>query len=380
MKLVCLLGATGSIGDSSLDVLMQQPDYFRLHSIAAHSNWKKALLIAQKFKVTRICMFDPEAAKALSSALGHPVLVGIEGLQELASESEVDIVINALVGSVGCLPTLSAIQKGKHIALANKETLVMAGPVIQEALEQNPSAFITPIDSEHSAIFQCLAGSSNHEVEELQITASGGPFRTWDLEAFKNIRVQDALNHPVWNMGQKITIDSASMMNKGLEVIEAHFLFQIPYNQIQVVVHPQSIVHSLVQFQDGSLMAQLGSPDMRIPIQVALHWPERPKLDTPKIHLPTLKTLDFYEPDFNKFPCLALAYEAGKQGGVVPAMMNAANEVLVEAFLKEKIKFIDIAKHIECVMSKAPQINSKLTLEQALEADQEARTLVQSLI
>ena len=379
MKKVSLLGATGSIGDSAIDVLKQHSDQFQIHSIAARSQWKKVFQLAKEFNIKHICMFEEEAAKELSKQLGFSVLTGIEGLQELASESEVDIVINALMGAVGCLPTLSAIEQGKHVALANKETMVMAGPVIQDALKNNPKSFITPIDSEHSAIFQCLSDRPKKEVECLQITASGGPFREWSHDRFESITVADALNHPVWSMGKKITIDSASMMNKGLEVIEAHFLFDIPYDQIKVVVHPQSMIHSLVQFRDGSLMAQLGAPDMRIPIQVALTWPERLPLNSPRLDLASLSKFTFFAPDFQKFRCLALAFEAGKRGGVVPAMMNAANEVLVDRFLEGKLKFVDIPRHIENIMAKAPSISGRLDLKQALEADTEARKMVASL-
>ena len=379
MKKVSLLGATGSIGDSAIDVIKQHSDQFQLHSIAARSQWKKVLQLAKEFNIKHICMFEEEAAKELSKQLGFSVLTGIEGLQELASESEVDIVINALMGAVGCLPTLSAIEQGKHVALANKETMVMAGPVIQDALKNNPKSFITPIDSEHSAIFQCLSDRPKKEVECLQITASGGPFREWSHDRFESITVADALNHPVWSMGKKITIDSASMMNKGLEVIEAHFLFDIPYDQIKVVVHPQSMIHSLVQFRDGSLMAQLGAPDMRIPIQVALTWPERLPLNSPRLDLASLSQFTFFAPDFQKFRCLALAFEAGKRGGVVPAMMNAANEVLVDHFLEGKLKFVDIPRHIENIMAKAPSISGRLDLKQALEADTEARKMAASL-
>ena len=379
MKKVSLLGATGSIGDSAIDVIKQHSDQFQLHSIAARSQWKKVLQLAKEFNVKRICIFDEQAGKELSKELGFPVLTGIEGLRELASEPEVDIVINALMGAVGCLPTLSAIEQGKHVALANKETMVMAGPVIQDALKNNPKSFITPIDSEHSAIFQCLSGRPKTEVENLQITASGGPFRDWSQDRFESITVADALNHPVWSMGKKITIDSASMMNKGLEVIEAHFLFDIPYDQIKVVVHPQSMIHSLVQFRDGSLMAQLGAPDMRIPIQVALTWPERLPLNSPRLDLASLSKFTFFAPDFKKFRCLALAFEAGKRGGVVPAMMNAANEVLVDHFLEGKLKFVDIPRHIENIMAKAPSISGRLDLKQALEADTEARKMAASL-
>jgi 1-deoxy-D-xylulose-5-phosphate reductoisomerase len=379
MKKVSLLGATGSIGDSAIDVLKQHSDQFQIHSIAARSQWKKVFQLAKEFNIKHICMFEEEAAKELSKQLGFSVLTGIEGLQELASESEVDIVINALMGAVGCLPTLSAIEQGKHVALANKETMVMAGPVIQDALKNNPKSFITPIDSEHSAIFQCLSDRPKKEVECLQITASGGPFREWSHDRFESITVADALNHPVWSMGKKITIDSASMMNKGLEVIEAHFLFDIPYDQIKVVVHPQSMIHSLVQFRDGSLMAQLGAPDMRIPIQVALTWPERLPLNSPRLDLASLSQFTFFAPDFQKFRCLALAFEAGKRGGVVPAMMNAANEVLVDHFLEGKLKFVDIPRHIENIMAKAPSISGRLDLKQALEADTEARKMAASL-
>ena len=380
MKNVVLLGATGSIGTSTVDVCLQHSDLFKVYAVAANSSVEKVAEIVRKFHVERVCMFKPEAAKELSAMLNMPVLSGMEGLCELAADPKADIIINALMGAVGCLPTITAIEHGKHVALANKETMVMAGPVIWDKLAENPKAFITPIDSEHSAIFQCLADRPNKEVECLEITASGGPFRTWDIERFENITVADALNHPVWSMGRKITIDSASMMNKGLEVLEAHFLFHIPYEQIKVVVHPQSMVHSLVQFRDGSLMAQLGAPDMRIPIQVALTWPERLPLETKRLDLPTLGQLTFFEPDFNKFRCLALAFEAGRRGGVVPAMMNAANEVLVDRFLDGKLKFTDIPRHVETIINGAPNLTGHLTLEQVLEADAEARRLTLDLI
>ena len=380
MKNVVLLGATGSIGTSSVDVILQHSDIFNLYAVAANSSVQKVAEIVRKFKVERVCMFDPNAAKELEKELGMKVLAGMDGLCELAADPKADIIINALMGAVGCLPTITAIEHGKHVALANKETMVMAGPVIWDKLAENPKSFITPIDSEHSAIIQCLSGRPEKEVEFLEITASGGPFREWPIEKFEQITVADALNHPVWSMGKKITIDSASMMNKGLEVLEAHFLFHIPYEQIKVVVHPQSMVHSLVQFRDGSLMAQLGAPDMRIPIQVALTWPDRLPLETKRLDLPTLAKLTFFEPDFNKFRCLALAFEAGRRGGIVPSMMNAANEVLVEAFLKGNLKFTDIPKHVETIMAGAPTVTGHLTLDQVLEADAEARRLTAALI
>ena len=381
MKNVVLLGATGSIGTSSVDVIQQHSDIFNLYAVAANSSVEKVAEIVRKYNVERVCMFNETAAKELEGVLGKKVLAGMDGLCELAADPKADIIINALMGAVGCLPTITAIEHGKHVALANKETMVMAGPVIWDKLAENPKSFITPIDSEHSAIFQCLEGGKREsEVEFLEITASGGPFREWPIEKFENITVADALNHPVWSMGKKITIDSASMMNKGLEVLEAHFLFHIPYDQIKVVVHPQSMVHSLVQFRDGSLMAQLGAPDMRIPIQVALTWPERLKLETKRLDLPTLAKLTFFEPDFNKFRCLALAFDAGRRGGVVPAMMNAANEVLVDRFLKGNLKFTDIPKYVEMVMDKAPNVTGHLSLERVLEADKEARLMTEGFL
>ena len=381
MKNVVLLGATGSIGTSSVDVIQQHSDIFNLYAVAANSSVQKVAEIVRKYNVERVCMFNEAAAKELEGVLGKKVLAGMDGLCELAADPKADIIINALMGAVGCLPTITAIEHGKHVALANKETMVMAGPVIWDKLAENPKSFITPIDSEHSAIFQCLEGGKREsEVEFLEITASGGPFREWPIEKFENITVADALNHPVWSMGTKITIDSAYMMNKGLEVLEAHFLFHIPYDQIKVVVHPQSMVHSLVQFRDGSLMAQLGAPDMRIPIQVALTWPDRLKLETKRLDLPTLAKLTFFEPDFNKFRCLALAFEAGRRGGIVPSMMNAANEVLVDRFLKGNLKFTDIPKYVEMVMEKAPNVTGHLSLEQVLEADKEARRMTESFL
>ena len=381
MKNVVLLGATGSIGTSSVDVIQQHSDLFHLYAVAANSSVNKVAELVRKYNVERVCMFNEVAAKELEIVLGRKVLAGMEGLCELAADPKADIIVNALMGAVGCLPTITAIEHGKHVALANKETMVMAGPVIWDKLAENPKSFITQIDSEHSAIFQCLEGGKReHEVEFLEITASGGPFREWPIEKFEKITVADALNHPVWSMGKKITIDSASMMNKGLEVLEAHFLFHIPYDQIKVVVHPQSMVHSLVQFRDGSLMAQLGAPDMRIPIQVALTWPDRLKLETKRLDLPTLAKLTFFEPDFSKFRCLALAFEAGRRGGIVPSMMNAANEVLVDRFLKGNLKFTDIPKYVEMVMEKAPNVTGHLSLEQVLEADKEARLMTEGFL
>jgi 1-deoxy-D-xylulose-5-phosphate reductoisomerase len=378
---ICLLGATGSIGDSTLGVVDQHPDLFRVHSIAAHTNWEKVLQIARTRNIKRVCLFDATAAFQLQQvAKDLEVLSGMEGLLELVQDPAVQTVVNGLVGSVGCLPTMRAVACGKTVALANKETMVMAGPVIQKALDANPKASIVPVDSEHNAIFQCLAGRPVSEVEHLLLTASGGPFRELPKDRFAQITVEDALKHPTWTMGRKITIDSASMMNKGLEVIEAHFLFRIPYEQIQIVVHPKSIIHSLVQFRDGSLMAQLGVPDMKVPIQCALTWPERLSLKTGRLDLAAIGELKFYPPDFERFPCLQLAYDAGRLGGTAPAVLNAANEILVASFLDGKIGFLDIPKGLEFCIGSIPQLGRELTLQDALDADTEARRLAQDYI
>jgi len=370
---VCLLGATGSIGCSALDVIKQHKGRFSLHSAAAHSNVQKMAEISKEYPNAKLALFDKNSAFELQKLIGREVLAGMEGLLELVSDGGCDLVVNGLTGSVGCEPTLKAIEHGKRIALANKETLVMAGAIIKEALQKNPASQITPIDSEHNAIFQCLTGRGTAEIENLQITASGGPFREWPAEDFSKITLKDALNHPVWSMGKKITIDSASMMNKGLEVIEAHFLFDIPYEQIKVVVHPQSMVHSLVQFRDGSMLAQLGAPDMRIPILNAMAFPERLPLKTQRLNLPEIQKLTFFEPDLKKFPCLALAYEAGIAGGTRAAVLNAANEILANAFIQEKISFIDIPRGIEHCLAKIEEQRGELNLEKILLADSAAR-------
>ncbi len=381
MKKICLLGATGSIGDSTLGVLEQHPSEFSLHSIAAHSNWEKILQIARTRKVAKVCMFDEAAAMQLKKAAPEiEVLSGLDGLVEISCDPIVDVIVNGLVGAVGCLPTMKAVECGKTVALANKETMVMAGPVIQEALDRNPKASIVPVDSEHNAIFQCLSGRPVSEVENILLTASGGPFRELPKDRFAHITVAEALKHPTWSMGRKITIDSASMMNKGLEVIEAHFLFRVPYDQINVVVHPKSIIHSMVQFRDGSLMAQLGVPDMKVPIQCALTWPERKTLKTGRLDLAQIGQLQFFAPDFERFPCLQLAYDAGRMGGTAPAVLNAANEVLVAAFLDEQIGFLDIPRGLEFCLGTVAGNQAPLTLQAALDADKQARELASNYI
>jgi 1-deoxy-D-xylulose-5-phosphate reductoisomerase len=378
---ICLLGATGSIGNSTLGVLAQHPDLFKLHSIAAHSNWEQCLSIARQHQVHQVCMFEAEAAEKLSQAAPDlQVYSGVSGLVTLVTDGNIQVVVNGLVGSVGCLPTLEAVRHSKTVALANKETMVMAGPVIRRALAEFPQAKIVPVDSEHNAIFQCLADRPKSEVEQLILTASGGPFRNLPAADFAKITVAQALKHPTWSMGPKITIDSASMMNKGLEVIEAHFLFDIPYADIKIVVHPQSIIHSLVQFRDGSLMAQLGVPDMKIPIQTALTWPARLPLDTGRVNLAEIAQLDLLAPDFERFQCLGLAYAAGNQGGTAPAILNAANEVLVAAFLNEEISFNEIPQGIAHCLKVLHQPVAELTLADAIAADEQSRQVAREFI
>ncbi len=372
-----LLGATGSIGNSTLSVIRKYPERFQLHSAAAAKNWKALLPLIAEFKLKRICLFDALAAKEARTQCNIEVLEGLDGLCALAADPEIDYVVNGLMGAVGCKPTLSAIEHGKSVGLANKETMVMAGTVINRRLMEFPKATVIPIDSEHSAIFQCLAGRPHSEVESIQLTASGGPFRTLPKDQFEHITKAQALKHPTWVMGQKITIDSATLMNKGLEVIEAHFLFDMPMERIEVVVHPSSIVHSLVQFQDGSLMAQLGCPDMRLPIQYAMTYPERWPLAVERIDLKSLGKLEFFAPDTDKFPCLALAYEAGRMGGNAPAIINAANEVAVDLFLREKIAFNDIAELVATTLQSG-EITENPDLENVLQSDAWARQQVQA--
>ena len=369
---ICLLGATGSVGDSTLKILEQYPHRFHLESIAFHSNWEKALPIIQKFQVKKVCVFDEKAYQSLKLKVSIPILQGLDGLIELASDSKTDLVINALLGSIGCLPTLKAIETNKTIGLANKETMVMGGEIIQQKLKKYPQSKIIPIDSEHSAIFQCLHNHSKTEVTNLQLTASGGPFLNTPSKKMSQITVKEALKHPTWSMGKKISIDSATMMNKGLEVIEAHYLFEIDYPSINIVVHPSSLVHSLVQFHDGSLMAHLGSADMQIPILYSLTHPKRLPLKVKVLDLTTIGTLNFSKPDFKKFPCLNLAYEAGRQKGCMPAVLNASNEIAVLQFLAGKIHFLEIPKKIERCLQ-AQTFSKNPSLQEILAADQWAR-------
>ncbi len=371
-KHIALLGATGSIGASALKVIRQHPDRFRLVSVAAGRRWEPLLPILQEFKVGKACLADPAAARELRKHTSAKVLEGMDGLLELCADAEADYVLNGLVGAIGCRPTLEAISRGKQVGLANKETLVMAGEAINEALRRHPESRLYPIDSEHSAVFQCLAGRPSAEVEHIELTASGGPFREWPASRFPLITKADALKHPTWVMGEKITIDSATLMNKGLEVIEAHYLFGVPYDRIKVTIHPKSIIHSFVQFRDGSLMAQLGCPDMQLPIQYAMTCPERLDLAVERLDMARIGKLEFFAPDFERFPCLSLAYRAGRLGGTAPAILNAANEVAVARFLEEKIAFSAIPEIIAHVLDTA-RVEAGTGLEQVLAADSWAR-------
>ncbi len=380
---IALLGATGSVGTSALKVVRRYPDRFQIVGMAAGRQWQKLLPLLEEFQTADAVLYDPDAAEALSRRFHGRVRSGMEGLLDLVSRPGVDYVLNGLVGAIGCRPTLEAIQHDKQVGLANKETMVMAGPVINAALRAHPRSRILPIDSEHSAIFQCLSSRPVAEVERIELTASGGPFRDWPRERFDDITKAEALKHPTWVMGEKITIDSATLMNKGLEVIEAHFLFGVDFDRIRVVVHPRSLVHSLVQFRDGSLMAQLGCADMQVPIQYALSYPERLPLDVPRLNLAEIGRLEFFTPDTAKFPCLRLAYEAGKQGGAASAVLNAANEVAVALFLEDQIPFTTIPKILEAVLEDSTH-GPLESLDQALAADawarQQARDVADQLV
>ncbi len=346
MKRLSVLGSTGSIGEQTLDVVAAFPDRYRIVALAAGRNTEKLAAQVRRFRPGLVSVADAAAAESLGERLpaGGPrpeVHVGAAGLEAVA-RADADLVVSALVGAVGLRPTLAAIEAGRDVALANKEVLVMAGAPVLRAVRARGVSLL-PVDSEHSAIFQALAGQRGEDVARLILTASGGPFRTWSAERIAEAKVADALNHPNWDMGPKITVDSATLMNKGLEVIEARWLFDTPPERVDVVVHPQSIVHSLVEFVDGSVLAQLGLPDMRVPIAVALAHPERLPLALERLDLAALSRLDFEPPDRSRFPCLELAFDALRGGETAPAVLNAANEVAVAAFLEGAIAFPAIA-------------------------------------
>ncbi|MDE6755439.1 MAG: 1-deoxy-D-xylulose-5-phosphate reductoisomerase [Muribaculaceae bacterium] len=352
VKNIAILGSTGSIGTQTLDIIAEYPDRFHASVLTARRNWRLLAEQAKKFHPSKVVISDPSAYSSLKEALAGfdvEVLLGADEIAHCAALPEVDIVVTAMVGYSGLIPTISAINAGKIIALANKETLVVAGELITGMLKNSESSII-PVDSEHSAIFQCLVGEKTKEARKILLTASGGPFRKLSKEQLRDVSVKDALNHPNWSMGAKVTIDSASMMNKGFEMIEARWLFNCPPKNIEIVVHPQSIVHSMVEFVDGSIKAQLGVPDMHLPIRYALGYPERLPTDTPPLSLAQYATLTFEAPDYDKFPLLGFAFEAIEEGGNMPCILNAANEKGVAAFLEGRIRFTDMPLLVADVM------------------------------
>lgn len=382
MKKITVLGSTGSIGVSALDVVEKNPRRFRVVALAAGKNIKLLQKQIEKFRPLKVSVSDDQSASELRNLLPPKIRTKIftrtEGLQEVASFAGSDIVVSAISGAAGLLPTLAAIDAGKDIALANKETMVMAGDIVTKKAKEK-KINILPVDSEHSAIFQCLQGQEHKNINKIILTASGGPFFKYKTNELKKVTVGQALKHPNWKMGKKITVDSASMMNKGLEVIEAKWLFALEMDKIEIMIHPQSVVHSMVEFVDGSILAQLGIPDMRTPIAYALTYPERMKNDLPQLDLIKTGNLEFHEPDIKKFPCLRLAYEAGICGGTMPAVLNAANEIAVGAFLGEKIKFVDLPVIIDKVLGMHNPV-IKPSLEDILQADNWARVRTKELI
>ncbi len=378
-KHIAILGSTGSIGTQTLDVARANTDKLTVEVLTAGNNADLLIKQAREFKPNAVVIADETKYEQVKQALADldvKVWTGTQAIEDVVQMSTVDTVVTAMVGYVGLSSTIKAIEAGKNIALSNKETLVVAGELITELVAKH-KVKVTPVDSEHSAIFQCLVGEP--EVEKLIITASGGPFRTKSIDELRTVTPQQALKHPNWNMGAKITIDSATMMNKGLEVIEAHWLFDIPYEQIEVTVHPQSIIHSMVQFVDGSVKAQMGLPDMRLPIQYALSYPYRWPSTFGRIDFKNQQPLTFEAPDLEKFRCLALAYEALGKGGNMPAIMNAANEVAVAAFLKERIGFLDIANTIEKTMQQMPFVKNP-TYTDYVETDKESREFARNIV
>ena len=381
MKQIAILGSTGSIGTQTLDVVRQHPEAFSVYALTAHRSVDMLIQQALEFNPAVVCIADeayyPRLREALSD-LPIQVMAGEKAIAEMVTMPEIDVVVAAMVGYAGLRPTIEAIRAKKTIALANKETLVVAGEIICR-LAQRHKVNILPVDSEHSAIFQCLVGENPQSIEKLLLTASGGPFRTFSYEQMQHVTAAQALQHPNWEMGAKITIDSASMMNKGFEVIEARWLFDIPVEKIQVVVHPQSVIHSAVQFVDGSVKAQLGTPDMRIPIQYALTYPERWHSDVPRLDLFATKQLTFEEPDLQRFPNLRLAYEAMAKGGNMPCILNAANEVVNLAFREGRCGFLQMSEVIAETMAKTNFITEP-TYEDYVQTDRLARQIAKERI
>ena len=376
-KKIIILGSTGSIGLNALHVVEQMPERFRVLALTTHRQIDHLLQLALRHRpaLAVVTGAEPDGyQRAAFRALGVELRTGAEALPVVCAELDYDLLVNAVVGAVGFTPTLAAVERGRSVALANKEAMVIGGSLVTTAAAAS-GAEILPIDSEHSAIWQCLMGEEKAAVEEILLTGSGGPFRTWPAEDLAQVTVEQALKHPNWNMGRKITIDSATMMNKGLEIIEACWLFGLPEERIRVVIHPQSIIHSMVAFRDGSVKAQLGQPDMRVPIQLAMTWPERCASAFPRLDFSTLDRLTFAPPDEVKFPALALARAAIRAGGTAPAVLNAANEAAVQLFLEERISFPRIAELVDASLQ-AHRLEIKPDVEQLLSADRWAREFV----
>lgn len=380
MKKISILGVTGSIGTQTLDVVRNSDD-IKIIGISANSSTEKMKEIIKEFKPKYVAMMKVECAEELKefckeNSFEIEVYSGLDGLVKISVLDEIDMVVTSVVGMIGLVPTIKAIKAKKDIALANKETLVVAGELVMKAAEEN-GVKILPVDSEHSAIYQSLRGNDLSTLKKIILTASGGPFRGKKEEELKEITLEEALNHPNWSMGKKITIDSATLMNKGLEVIEAHWLFNCDYDNIQVVVHPQSIIHSMVEYTDGAIIAELGSADMRLPIQYALNYTKRKKEVAKSIDFYEISKLTFEKPDMNTFKCLKIAYEVGKNGGLLPTVLNGANEVAVQLFLDRKIKFLEIAEIIENTLKEfKDECKKELNLDNIIALDKKVRDYV----
>lgn len=380
-KNIVILGSTGSIGQNTIQVIEAFPERFNVLGLAAAKNTELLLEQARKFRPKFCCLMFEESFRGYEEQfkeIGCELLWGKEGYKGLAAMNEADIVVSSMVGAAGLIPTLTAVEAGKTVALANKESLVIGGELVM-SIAKRTGAQIFPVDSEHSAVFQCLNGEDRANIQNIILTASGGPFWDRSLEEMENARVEDALNHPNWSMGAKITVDSATMMNKGLEVIEARWLFDVDVDKIKVLIHRQSIVHSMVEFKDGAIMAQLGSPDMRIPIAYALSWPERLELEVKRVSFTDIARLTFEQPDFERFPLLRLGYEAAKKGGSYSVALNAANELAVDAYLARRIRFGAIQKVVSGVLEKIEHRECK-SLDEIFYWDSLARLYAEDMI
>ncbi|MFX0549075.1 1-deoxy-D-xylulose-5-phosphate reductoisomerase [Hathewaya histolytica] len=381
MKNISILGGTGSIGTQALDIIRKESEKFKLIAISANNNVNKVIEIIDEFNPKYIAMMDEYAAKKIEEYCRinykkTQTLKGMEGLIAIATLPEVDMVLTSVVGMIGLKPTIEAIRHKKDIALANKETLVVAGDLVMgEAKKYNVK--ILPVDSEHGAIFQCLQGHKKEDIDKILLTGSGGPFRGRKAEKLQDVLPEEALKHPKWNMGRKISIDSATLMNKGLEVIEAHYLFDIDYENIEVIIHPESIIHSMVQYKDGTVISQMSCTDMKLPIQYAMSYPNRGKRLISKLDLFKIKSLNFSEPDMETFKCLKLAFKAGKMKGNMPVILNAANEVAVQLFLEHKIKFLDIGNLVEDSMNYF-EYKKNLSIEEIVETDLNVRKYIKN--